>query len=407
MIGPLRLTNPAPAHTPTPALGGGPVAVGGTDQATTALVTIDLLRRGVPVLLTPTPTLHPVAHGLLWNGQWNPSPTFPTRGSTAGWDLAFYTSGSTTEPRLFAFTRTQLVRVVSWYRELYQLTGDSLLITAMPTTYNFTAVAGVLAAAVTGARLDLATDPAAALERARTLAPSHDRCVLLANPVVLQHAAHTTVGRLPNNVLIDSGGAPLSTTAITLFREHIADLREGYGLTETASLTHLDAEGTTDSLGTVGMALPGCAVTVAPDTGAPLLSITSPAVGRHMTPEGYLGPERTHLTTTDMARIDPHGRLRLLGRADDTMVNGLWPRDTLDLIGPILGSRCAMVRHVAADRITVRLLDGENPVNVDDLRRRIAEATGLTPKEILVDVEQRRSLLHSHKLPRHARRDHQ
>lgn len=400
MIGPLRLNGPAPAHTPTPAVGGGPVAIGGTNQATTAILTVDLLRRGVPVVLTPTPDIHPVAYGLVWNGQWHPTTT-PPPARDAGWDLAFYTSGSTGQPHLFAFTRTQLARVASWYRDLYHLTPDSLLITAMPATYNFTAVAGVLAASVTDARLELATDPAAALERARTLATSHDQCVILANPVMLQHAADHPVGHLPGNVLIDSGGAPLSTTAIALFRDQVADLREGYGLTETASLTHFDTEGSADSLGTVGATVPGCTATVDPDPASPLLSITSPAVGRQITPEGRLGPERTHLTTTDLARLDSHGRLRLLGRTDDTAVNGLWPRDTLDLIGPALGTRCALVRHPATDRITVRLLDGENPVNVDDLRRRIAEATGLTPKEIQVDVNHRRVLLHSHKLPRH------
>ncbi|MFE7462441.1 AMP-binding protein [Nocardiopsis terrae] len=407
MIGPLRLVVSAPAHAPTLAVGGGPVAVGGTDQATTAILTVDLLRRGVPVVLTPTPDIHPVTGGLVWDGQWRPATTPPPT-TEAGWDLAFYTSGSSTgQPHLYAFTRAQLAHVALWYRDLYHLTSDSLLITAMPATYNFTAVAGVLAASVTGARLELATDPGAALERARTLAPHHDRCVILANPVMLQHAADHLVGRLPGNVLIDSGGAPLSTTAITLFREHVADLREGYGLTETGSLTHFDVQGSADSLGTVGAAVPGCTATVASDAAAPLLSITSPAVGRQITPEGHLGPERTSLTTTDLARIDPHGRLRLLGRADDTAVNGLWPRDTLDLIGPALGTRCALVRHPRPDRITVRLLDGAKPLNTGDLRRRIADATSLTPQDVQIDVEQQRVLLHSHKLPRHTAGHHQ
>lgn len=120
-------------------------------------------------------------------------------------------------------------------------------------------------------------------------------------------------------------------------------------------------------------------------------------------PEGHLEPERTSLTTTDLGRIQNQDRLRLLGRVDDVAINGLWPRDTLDLIGPILGTRCALVRHPGPGRITVRLLGFENPNTRTDLRRRIADAIGLRPETIQVEVEQR-GLLHSHKLPRQTAR---
>ncbi|MEU0236086.1 class I adenylate-forming enzyme family protein [Nocardiopsis sp. NPDC006198] len=398
MIGPLHLVGSAPALTPTlPRLGRAPVAVGGHDQQLTALATVELLRARTPVLLTPTPHTHPATRGLLWDGRWNaaPSPAPPA----PGWDVAFYTSGSTGTPRLYAFTLDQLTTVVNWYAAIYRLTADSVVITSMPATYNFTAVAGVLAAAMTGASLHLGADSSVVLDHARTLAARHDRCVVLANPVVLQHARPGR--RLPSNVLIDSGGAPLSATAITRFRETVADLREGYGLTETASLTHFDAEGTPDSLGTVGGPLPECAATTAPSSAAPVVSVSGPAVGRQLTADGALGPTQTRLVTTDLGRVDSAGRLRLLGRSDDLAVGGLWPREVLDAIGPVLGTRCALVRHPAPDRITVRLLDAENPLSVDRLRRRVGVLTGLPAHAVQVDVEQPRSLLHSHKLLRH------
>jgi long-subunit acyl-CoA synthetase (AMP-forming) len=56
-------------------------------------------------------------------------------------------------------------------------------------------------------------------------------------------------------VLVDSGGAPLGITGISDFRDRGIDVREGYGLTETASLTHFDTEATAASLGTVGTAM--------------------------------------------------------------------------------------------------------------------------------------------------------
>ncbi|KOX11673.1 AMP-binding protein [Nocardiopsis sp. NRRL B-16309] len=400
MIGPLRLAGAAPVPAPRlPRVGRTPVAVGGHAQPLVAATAVELLRARTPVVLTPTPRAHPVARALLWDGRWStvssPAPADPPE---PGWDVAFYTSGSTGAPRLHAFTLDQLALVVDWYADIYHLTPDSVVVTSMPTTYNFTFVAGVLAAAITGARLDLADAPATVLDRARTLAARHDRCVVLANPVVLQHAHPSQ--RLPSNVIIDSGGAPLSTTAITHVRELVADLREGYGLTETASLTHFDAEGTPDSLGTVGTALPGCAATTAPDPAAPMVSVSGPAVGREITSDGTPGPARTHLTTTDLGHIDQAGRLRLLGRRGDVAVAGLWPRDILDAIGPLLGTRCALARHPAPDRVTVRLLGGENPVPADDLRRRVSDLTGLPPRAVQVDVEPPQALLHSHKLPR-------
>jgi hypothetical protein len=59
----------------------------------------------------------------------------------------------------------------------------------------------------------------------------------------------------------------------------------------------------------------------------------------------------------DLGALDESGRLRLLGRSDDVCLAGRWPPDTLDLIGPVLGPRCAGVRHVSSQRVIVRLWD--------------------------------------------------
>jgi hypothetical protein len=226
----------------------------------------------------------------------------------------------------------------------------------LPAAYNFTFVAGVLLAARLGARLHLSAGSHRVLDDAARLASSADRLIVLANPVILDQAAPTAA--LPASVLVDSGGAPLSITGISDFRARGVDVREGYGLTETASLTHFDTEATAASLGTVGTAMPGVHATVTTRDGKPVIELSGPATGIPLDP-GEALPAGS-LRTTDLGASDGHGRLRLLGRTDDQQISGMWPRDTLDALGPLLGRRCALVRH-QHDRATVRLLSAVTP----------------------------------------------
>ncbi|MGH3925332.1 MAG: AMP-binding protein, partial [Pseudonocardiaceae bacterium] len=199
---------------------------------------------------------------------------------------------------------------------------------------------------------------------------------------------------------VDSGGAPVSTTAITNCRQHGNDLREGYGLTETASLTHFDANATRSSLGTVGAAMPEVHTTISKDSGKPIVHLASPAIGTPLDPAAPLPGAVLH--TTDLGRIDDHGRLRLLGRADDEQIAGLWPRDTLDALGPLLGRRYALIRHPTTDQATVRLLTTLTPEHAVALRDRAADLLGLPPEQVTIAHQGDRPLLHSAKLSRTA-----
>lgn len=309
------------------------------------------------------------------------------------WDAALYTSGSTGIPRGFGFTRAQLDQLAAWYTAIYAVTKDSAIVTALPVGYNFTFVAGLYLAATIGARLHLAADPAAVFRDAAALAAQHDQCVVLANPIVLQQPPQQ---RLPGNVLIDSGGAPLSITAIGIYRNDVADLREGYGLTETGSLTHFDTAADMGSLGTVGRPMSG--VTTSLDPATQTLTIASPAIGQPLNSGGPNRPPRI-CRTSDVGRIDAAGRLRLLGRADDHPVGGLWPRDLLDILGPVLRTRCAAVYHPAPDRIRIRLAATADPVLADRLRAAASAATGIARTQVHVDSPDQ-PLLASLKIPR-------
>lgn len=359
------------------------------------------LHAGHHVVLLPGRATGPLPDGILVHIEPERvrADAFTGPGARRGWDVAMYSSGSTTgTPRGYGFTRAQLDQVAGWYERIYQVTADSIIVTALPAVYNFTFVAGVLLAARLGARLHLSRSLRQVLRDARELAAAADRLVVLANPVVLDQADVT--GPLPRQVLVDSGGAPLSTTAVMEYRNRGVDLREGYGLTETASLTHFDAEGTTSSLGTVGAAMPGVCTGIDITTGDPIVVLASPAIGIPLDPDepNPMGL----LRTTDLGAIDGNGRLRLLGRLDDEQIGGLWPRDTLDILGPVLHRSCALIRH-SGGRVLIHLLTdvGDGAIAI---RQRAADALGLPVRQVRVTEQGRQRLLHSVKLTRFPRR---
>jgi hypothetical protein len=386
------------------------VALSGTDQRIVAALAVHLINQGHQVVLAPfSPAegedrwpLHAGHRIHATDGGLHHLPAPRGDGVCGDWQVAMYSSGSTGTARAYGFTRQQLDTVARWYTSIYRVTATSAVVTSLPVCYNFTFVAGLYLAAVTGAQLHLSATPQVTLSDAARLAGAADRVVVLANPVLLQLADHTV--RLPDNVVVDSGGAPLSAPSIAFLRQIVGDVREGYGLTETASLTHFDAEGTVDSLGTVGVPMAEVRCWTTMIDGRPRLELDSPAVGVELGADGTAGTPRRRLLTGDLASIDHLGRLRLLGRADDWPIEGMWPRDTLDLIGTRIGVRCALVRHPTAEQVQIRVLGDITPGLAAALRTSVGRELRLPPTRISVEGVTG-SLLHSRKLPRVARPD--
>jgi acyl-CoA synthetase (AMP-forming)/AMP-acid ligase II len=322
-----------------------------------------------------------------------PGPAVSCPELNTDWDLAFYTSGSTGRARPIGVSLRQVELTADWYAQIYGATEDTSLATCLPATYNFAFIAVfVLASRI---RAKVAMLPWTPLAEALRFFSGWGKLILIANPVLVATLANAP--DLPRGMFVDSGGAPLSVTALRLLRARGIDVHEGYGLTETCSLTHFDTEGDKNSIGTVGRAMPGVTTSIIEQDGKPLLQLRSPNIGIDLFGEPSGGPDA--LLTTDIARIDEDGRLTLLGRSDDVMVSGHWPKDTLNAVGHILGLRCALVRHPAEDEVLISLLE---PVKVAD-----AQALRLTTAEVLqvpmcrVTVKPRRgSLLHSAKIPR-------
>lgn len=312
------------------------------------------------------------------------------------WQLGFYTSGSTGTPKAWAFNLEQLKTVVDEYRDIYKISENSVIITHLPSAYNFPFIAGVLLAATSGATLHLSSSAFGVFADARRLAGRHDRCVILANPVLLETPPPYTLGE---QVLIDTGGAPMSRFALAFYRNKVADIREGYGLTETASLTHFDYEGSVDSLGTVGAPLRGMKQWCTPDGE---VIIECKTLGRPLSfikGKPTLGPSISAYATGDLGRIDSFGRLRLLGRVGDCSLAGVWPKDTLDAIGPLLETRTAMVRHHLEGRVTIRLRSHVPEELYRKLVSTVADTVRIPHEQVFVQHGQE-GLLPSIKIPR-------
>jgi acyl-CoA synthetase (AMP-forming)/AMP-acid ligase II len=312
------------------------------------------------------------------------------------WDIAMSTSGTTGQPRTYGFSLAQIVGVSALYRDVYGLDPGSRIVTALPAAHNFAFVAGFCAAVAAGAGMVFARRPDGVV---RWLKDHNEggRVVVLASPVLLEQQGLDRIGHA--DLLVDSGAAPVSRPCLLKLRDEGVDIREGYGTTETLSLTHFDTDGSTESAGTVGYVVPGVSCRIDKDNS---VEVRSPFIGTTL--DGSLQPcgpgDSGWIRTGDLGVLDAAGRLRLVGRVGDSRSGGRWPRDILDDIGEVLGARTASV-HCTDERVEIHvlsdLLDAERSV----IEARVRVMTGLPPTSISI-VGSRRQLTYSLKLPRGA-----
>lgn len=154
--------------------------------------------------------------------------------------------------------------------------------------------------------------------------------------------------------LFTSGSAPLSTEMFKAFEERTGKpILERYGLTETTIVSSNPLRGERVP-GTVGYALPGVTVRVAPSPesidGEGELEVKGPNVFK-----GYWKmPEQTanefhpdgFFKTGDVARLSEDGRITLVGRSKDMIITGgynVYPREVEEVLCETPGVRDAAV----------------------------------------------------------------
>jgi acyl-CoA synthetase (AMP-forming)/AMP-acid ligase II len=294
--------------------------------------------------------------------------------------LGMYTSGSTGSPKLCLFTREQIEITLDYYHRIYGITSRTLIVSTLPATYNFPYIAVSLLAERAGCEaiyIDFASGEE--VTNLLNIVHLHDHVVIIANPIVIQNLAEHVYGQKRlSNVLIDSGGAPLSTHAIDLFREGVADLREGYGLTETCSLTHFDLEGNGTSLGSVGYPAPYAEHDIRYNGHAPEVWLKSTNAGLVVDTVNseFKDCHNVWLNTGDLGGVDDSGRLFLYGRSLDRLFEGLWPREILNLLGPQLGWRAANVFVSNEHLLTIKTLEPLPPFQRKEIVELVSQKIG-------------------------------
>jgi long-chain acyl-CoA synthetase len=148
---------------------------------------------------------------------------------------------------------------------------------------------------------------------------------------------------------VASGAAPLAAEAIDEFVRRVpgAEIREGYGLTETSALVSTNPPGRI-RYGTVGVPVPGTKVRI--DKG-------EICVRSELVMQGYWNaPELTAETvrdgwlyTGDMGRLDEDGYLTILDRKKDLIIRGgfnVFPRDVEEALveHPAVATACVVGR---------------------------------------------------------------
>lgn len=373
----------------------GSVKLSGTSQGLVAAIGVWLLTEGKEVVLTPPAILEEStechAELEIWADSDRVTVTRQRNAETTTTrpGLGLYTSGSTRAPKLIHIDPTSLLVTTEWYTRIYSLNRNVSIVTGLPATYNFPFIAGACSAGQSGARLVFWDRDDA---QSDVIFCATERKVVLANPLQIQAVTERRLSLTPDD-LVDSGGAPLSSHAVLRFREEFGDLREGYGLTETASLTHFDQEGTVASCGTVGKAMQGVKCRLVQSNAKPILHITSPNFRRG----------EQELNTGDVALIDLEGRLRLLGREDDVSINGEWPRDTLDHVGSLIEFAHVQVRHQGNGQVILtfdpRFGSGKAVLgSADKIRAKIAKFLDIPTSSVVILTASGR--LHSEKLSR-------
>ncbi|MFL5271654.1 MAG: AMP-binding protein [Anaeromyxobacteraceae bacterium] len=194
--------------------------------------------------------------------------------------------------------------------------------------------------------------------------------------------------------ILVSGGSALSPDVQQAFRELGFDLFEGYGLTEAAPVLAVSTPADASTPGTVGRPLPGIELRILdPDTGGVgevlargpnvmagywKAGATAPEADPELTgavlPDGWL-------RTGDLGRLDAEGRLTLVGRKKDVIIDAdgknaypdeleeLYRDDALvkelSIVGLPDGAR--------GEKVAMAVVPAAGDGDRDELRRRLAE----------------------------------
>jgi long-chain acyl-CoA synthetase len=241
------------------------------------------------------------------------------------------TGGTTASPKAVMLTHRNLVSNAFQLRQLLGgEDGTEGMLAVLPLFHAYGLTVSLLTSWVKGATMHLY--PRFEARAVLDLLCEHRAELVPAVPAMLNALNVAARGKqvdLSFVRFVISGASALSVEVRREFEGHgVAEVIEGYGLTEASPVTHVNRPGAANRPGTIGQPLPDTeARVVDPDTGADLpdgevgeLVVRGPQVMRGY----YRNPEATTLAlrdgwlyTGDVARRDPAGYYTLVDRRKD------------------------------------------------------------------------------------------
>lgn len=277
-----------------------------------------------------------------------PTPRWPARAGRDDTAVVLYTSGTSGRPKGVMLTHGNLAANVRQIREHIYLDKHDVFLGVLPQFHSFGLTALTLVPFLTGAKAVYSARFTP--RRIVDLFKEHRPTTFMAIPT-MYNALLSVKGAKAEDFasmrVAVSGGEPLPRPTADAFRERYGiDICEGYGMTETAPVTHVRRPDD-GAFGTVGMPLPRVRQRIVDEaTGADLppgqdgeLRLAGPNIMR-----GYLNlPEETaasfddrgYLRTGDMARVDERGYLRITGRIKEMIIVGgenVFPREIEEVL---------------------------------------------------------------------------
>ena len=296
--------------------------------------------------------LEPKAEHIVWIEDINfkklPGPRWPKTAGPEDLAVMLYTSGTSGRPKGVMLTHDNLLSNVRQTRRHVHFTRDEIFLGVLPQFHSFGLTALTLIPFLSGARAiyNARFVPKKIIEACR----EHRPTVFMGLPS-MYNALLTVKDAGPEDLssirVAVSGGEPLPETVAQRFKERFGlEICEGFGMTETAPVTHVRLPGE-DAPGSVGRPLPDVSQRIVdPETGRDLppgkdgeLRMAGPNVmkGYHNLPEESAGSfdERGYLRTGDMARVDERGFLWITGRIKEMIIVGgenVFPREVEEVL---------------------------------------------------------------------------
>jgi long-chain acyl-CoA synthetase len=245
-------------------------------------------------------------------------------------DLAtiMYTSGTTGNPKGVMLTHGNLLSNAYASQDANRHEPDSILLSWLPYSHIYARTIDHYFSIVAGTTVCLAESPETVIQNIAEICPTHLTAVPRFYEKVLAAVATddpaVTAKKLkylfgPRIDYLSSGGAPLSQPVNQAIQAAGIRLFQGYGLTESSPVITFNRK-SSNKLGTVGTAIPGIELKIAPD--GEILTR-----GPHVMKGYWKNPEATAeaiqdgwLHTGDLGSIDAEGFLTITGRKKELLV---------------------------------------------------------------------------------------